>query len=66
MLLLALLWGLQMSRKPKLAIAAIFCFSGIVVIFAIIRAIVISPKTGHVDPVCLALWSMIEASVGEQ
>lgn len=65
-LLLALLWDLKMDRKPKLAIAAIFCFSGIVVIFAIIRAIVVSPQTGHVDPVWLALWSIIEASVGEQ
>ena len=65
-LLLALLWDLKMDRKPKLAIAAVFCLSGIVVIFAVIRAIVISPETGHIDPVWLALWSMIEASVGER
>ena len=63
--LLILLPSLRINRKEKLAIASIFSLSAIVVIVAIIRVIQTSATTQHVDPVWLALWSMIEASVGE-
>ena len=64
-LLLALLYGLRTDRKQKLAVAAIFSLSLIVIIVAVIRAIEIRASTDHVDPVWLALWSMIEGSVGK-
>lgn len=65
MLLLSLLYGLHTDRKQKLAVAAIFSLSLIIIIVAVIRAIEIRASTDHVDPVWLALWSMIEGSVGE-
>ncbi|KAL2055361.1 hypothetical protein ABVK25_004169 [Lepraria finkii] len=63
MLLLSLLYGLHTDRKQKLAVAAIFSLSLIIIIVAVIRAIEIRASTDHVDPVWLALWSMIEGSV---
>ena len=64
-LLLSLLHNLRTDRKQKAAVAAIFSLSFIVIIVAIIRAIEIRASTKHVDPVWLALWSMIEGSVGK-
>ena len=63
--LLFLLPGLRINRKEKIALASIFSLSAIVIIVAIIRVTQISATTQHVDPVWLALWSMIEASVGK-
>lgn len=64
-LLLSLLHNLHTDRKQKAAVAAIFSLSFIVIVVAIIRAIEIRASTKHVDPVWLALWSMIEGSVGK-
>lgn len=47
--------------------AGIFSLSVLVIAFAVVRVIQSRPTTKqHVDPVWLALWSMIEASVGKQ
>ena len=61
---LRLLWGLQISRRQKIALAAIFSLGFIIIIFAIVRVTQTSASSHHVDPVWLALWSVIEASVG--
>ncbi|MCJ1226705.1 hypothetical protein MMC12_003358 [Toensbergia leucococca] len=60
---LRLLWGLQISRRQKIALAAIFSLGFIIIIFAIVRVTQTSASSHHVDPVWLALWSVIEASV---
>ncbi len=67
-LLLRQLYGLQttqINRKQKIAVAGIFSLGGVIIVVAIVRAIEIKATTEHVDPVWLALWSMVEASVGE-
>ena len=61
---LRLLWNLQINRREKSALAAIFSVGFIVIIFAIVRVVETSASIHHVDPVWLALWSIIEASVG--
>ena len=48
-----------------MALASIFSLSVLIIIVAIIRVVQTSATTQHVDPVWLALWSMIEASVGK-
>lgn len=63
--LLFLLPGLRVNRKEKLALTGIFSLSLLIIIVAIIRVVQTSATTQHVDPVWLALWSMIEASVGK-
>ena len=62
---LRLLWGLQINSRQKLALGAIFSLGIIIIIFAIVRVVEISATFSHVNPLWLALWSMIEASVGE-
>jgi len=59
------LWGLQINRKQKAGLAGMFCLGLIVILVAIVRFIQTNATTQHVDPVWLALWSMIEASVGK-
>ena len=61
---LRLLWNLQINRQQKTALAAIFSLGFIIIIFAIVRVIETSASIHHVDPVWLALWSMIEAGIG--
>ena len=62
---LRLLWNLRVNRKQKAALVTIFSLGCIIIVFAIVRVVEIQASTHHVDPVWLALWSMIEASVGE-
>lgn len=67
-LLLRLLHGLQTSsvnRKHRIGAAIVFSLGLIIVVVAIVRVVEIKATTEHVDPVWLALWSMIEASVGK-
>ena len=61
---LRLIWNLRINKKQKLALAVMFSLGCIIIVFAIIRVTQIRASTHHVDPVWLALWSMIEASVG--
>lgn len=63
---LRLLWNLQINRQQKSALAAIFSLGFVVIVFAVVRVIETSASIHHVDPIWLALWSMIEASVGKQ
>ncbi|KAL8767038.1 MAG: hypothetical protein Q9209_006332 [Squamulea sp. 1 TL-2023] len=60
---LRLLWNLQINVKEKLALGAIFSVGLIKITFAIIRVVKIGASATHVNPIWLALWSMIEASV---
>lgn len=62
---LRLLWDLRVNKKQKLALTIIFSLGCIIIVFAIVRVVQIRASTNHVDPVWLALWSVIEASVGE-
>ncbi|KAL8733325.1 MAG: hypothetical protein Q9166_002149 [cf. Caloplaca sp. 2 TL-2023] len=60
---LRLLWNLQINLKEKLALGAIFSVGLIKITFAVIRVVRIGASARHVNPIWLALWSMIEASV---
>ncbi|KAL9576332.1 MAG: hypothetical protein Q9212_007191 [Teloschistes hypoglaucus] len=60
---LRLLWNLQISVKEKFALGAIFSVGVIKITFALIRVVKIGASSKHVNPIWLALWSMIEASV---
>ena len=61
---LRLLWDLRVNRRQKIALTVIFSLVFIIIIFAIVRVIQISPASEHVDPIWLALWSMTEGSIG--
>jgi hypothetical protein len=62
-----LLWNLRITRAEKISVACIFGVGVICMIFAIIRIISISEKaeTGQASPTWLALWAVIEDSVGK-
>lgn len=60
------LWNLRINRQQKSVLAAIFSLGFVVIVFAVVRVIETSASIHHVDPIWLALWSMIEASVGKQ
>ncbi|KAL8933207.1 MAG: hypothetical protein Q9211_005906 [Gyalolechia sp. 1 TL-2023] len=60
---LRLLGKLRVSPQEKLALAAIFSVGLIKITFAVIRVVRIGASATHVNPIWLALWSMIEASV---
>ncbi len=57
-----LLTVLQINKKQKMGLAAVFSLAIIIVIVAIVRAIEIN---GHerADPVALAVWSLVESTV---
>ncbi|MCJ1413432.1 hypothetical protein MMC19_007537 [Ptychographa xylographoides] len=60
---LRLLWGLQINTRQKSALAGIFLLGIIIIVFAIVRVVETSATFDHVNPMWLALWSMVEASV---
>ena len=60
---LRLLCNLRIRFREKLAVGAAFSVGVIKIIFAVIRVVKIGPSAAHVNPIWLALWSMIEASV---
>lgn len=65
LLLLLELFGV--NRKQKAGLAAIFCLGFIIIAVALARVFLTrATKEHHVDPIWLALWSQIEASVGKQ
>ncbi|KAL8845948.1 MAG: hypothetical protein Q9221_008927 [Calogaya cf. arnoldii] len=51
------------TAREKIALGAVFMVGLIKIIFAVIRVVRIGPSATHVNPIWLALWSMIEASV---
>ncbi|MCJ1414658.1 hypothetical protein MMC32_000985 [Xylographa parallela] len=60
---LRLLWGLKVNLQQKIALAAIFSLGFIIIAFAVVRVVETGATFKHVNPMWLALWSMIEASV---
>ena len=60
---LRLLWNLQIGAREKVALGAIFSVGLIKITFAVIRVVKIGASATHVNPIWLALWTMIEASV---
>ncbi|KAL9007698.1 MAG: hypothetical protein Q9173_007090, partial [Seirophora scorigena] len=61
---LRLLQKLHINRREKVALGAIFSVSFIKILFAVVRVVKIgNVSAAHVNPIWLALWSMIEASV---
>jgi hypothetical protein len=61
---LRLLWNLRISASEKKGLAGIFSIGILIIIFAIARAIQIA-FTSTTDSVLLALWGIIESSIGE-
>ena len=67
-LLFSQLYGLELTKfknRDKYMLTGIFSLSLIIVIVAIVRVVKIRATTRHVDPIWLALWSTVEASVGQ-
>jgi hypothetical protein len=64
---LRLIWNLQMKRAQKLSIGGLFCVGWICIIVATIRVAQLgsSSADGTPLPSWLALWGIIEASVGK-
>lgn len=62
---LRLLWGLRVTCQQKIALGTIFSLGLIIVVFAIVRVVETSATLKHVNPMWLALWSIVEASVGK-
>ncbi|KAI9697983.1 MAG: hypothetical protein M1836_004336 [Candelina mexicana] len=66
---LRILTALRISIRQKLALAGIFCLGFVIIIFSIVRAVETSSSLTNSwslkesDPVWLALWSILEASV---
>lgn len=55
---------LQINRREKLALGAMFSVGFIKILFAVVRVVKIGGVSAtHVNPIWLALWSMTEASV---
>ncbi|KAL8644792.1 MAG: hypothetical protein Q9210_007070 [Variospora velana] len=55
---------LQINRREKVALGAMFSVGFIKILFAVVRVVKIGGMSAtHVNPIWLALWSMIEASV---
>lgn len=63
---LHLLLGLiGVNKKQKAGLAALFCLGFFIIAVALVRVFQTrATKSHHVDPIWLALWSQIEASVG--
>ena len=59
---LPLLSILQISKKQKLGLAAVFSIGGIIIVVAIIRAVEINGSE-RTDPVALAVWGLVESTV---
>lgn len=64
-----LIWHLKMQMKQKLSIGGLFCFGWICIIIATIRVVQLGSASneasnGEPAPSWLALWGIIEASIG--
>jgi hypothetical protein len=63
-----LLFGLRISTKQKISVGGIFCLCIAIMIFALIRMVsllrtIVSTDNANAG-IALALWSMLECSVG--
>ena len=59
---LRLLPKLQVSRRQKFGLAAVFCLTGLVIVAAVLRVTQIA-KAGYNEPVRLAVWTNVEGSI---
>lgn len=64
-----LIWHLRMQRKQKLSIGGLFCFGWVCIIIATIRVVQLGSasnvtSSGTPAPSWLAMWGIIEASIG--
>lgn len=64
-----LIWHLRMQRKQKLSIGGLFCFGWVCIIIATIRVVQLGSTSdvtsrGTPAPSWLAMWGIIEASIG--
>lgn len=64
-----LIWHLRMQLKQKLSIGGLFCFGWICIIIATIRVVQLGSasnesSSGTPAPSWLAMWGIIEASIG--
>jgi hypothetical protein len=55
---------LHLTTRQKFLLYAPFSLEALVVAFAVVRVVKLSPHHTHVDPVSLAFWSTIEATSG--
>ena len=61
-----LLGLLGVNRKQKAGLAALFSLGFFIIAIALVRVFQTrATKTHQADPIWLALWSQIEASVGQ-
>lgn len=60
---LKLLWKVRISRSEKQGLAFVFCIGFIIIVVAIVRAVQIA-FTSTSDLILLALWGVIESTVG--
>ncbi len=60
-----LLWRAKITRRQKLLLSGIFSLSVVIIIVAIVRVAVNTPKPGQqLESTWVFLWSFIESSVG--
>lgn len=59
------LWTLQINTRTKLGLIILVSLVFIIMAFAIVRVVESSASAEHVNPIWLALWSIVEAGVGE-
>lgn len=62
---LKVLWNLRVNPRQKFALGVIFSLGFIIIAFALVRVVQTGASAMHVNPIWLAVWSMIEASVGK-
>lgn len=60
---LVLLRYIQINKRQKIALAAIFSVGGFIIAFAILRIAMINPATNQADPIWLAFWTVLESTV---
>lgn len=60
-----MLWKVQISLRQKLALGGIFLLTVVIMIFAVLRAVLVTSATNRIDPIWLYLWSYIEQIVGK-
>jgi len=62
---LSLLWGTQMKSRTKFALAGIFSFAIITMVFSIVRTVAVTTLTLLPDTSWVYMWSAIETTVDQ-
>ena len=58
-------WNIQLSLRRKLALAAIFSITTVIMVFAIIRVAVVSGRLKIPDESWLYFWTSVEQMICE-